>query len=1006
MKDKVVPSNSHVKDKKNEVEDHHRISSTSNNTKSVTASNDSLKSKTSNVNVVCATCGKCVFNSNHDACVSKYLNDVNARTKKPKVVPINSEFMLWNSLLLLECSSSSYFAVVSILKLTLPTGRYVVPTGRVIATDSVIVATSGYVVPAAYDISPGRVKVPAAHNTPLFISAASTNSKWSTADSKGQPSTVNYTTTSSSVDVSGNVLENVLHSFVAESFDKEGQVLSNVSELGHFAREFTGKEGGSKTRLIHAKWSNHEVTDMRKVLLMSMGSDCWILWGLIDGIPAVDAGRWMFLLLLSDAMMLENGISTHGVTLRTSTSVHDGRPGSDNQMEWMGEDGTVLRTSAGQSPYKLDISRDYQAFGVEMVKFTSKGLNQNKVLFTDSECLVLSKEFKLPDSSQSCCRVRGDKHLYCFNLANHPSGKGVSVLVGNRHPYLSPPMALMEGSCELQKHEQAGKRIVSSIFEPLQLLHMDLFGPTSIRSIDHKSYSLVVTDDFSRFSWVFFLGTKDETFYILRDFITFVENQLTKKVKAIRVLVTKPHNKTPYELLSGKVPNVSHFKPFGCHVTILNTSDHLGKFEGKADEGFLVGYSAHSKAIGYTRFKSNQPAGTQDTNNHAGTQDDSDSKSDEQLIVVPSFPSNHFSGPEVNHASDTHSLLVSINPAAGCSVVLIPPIFFYGVEPVHADDTPLPPGHSSGSSENSTRFPSLSDLTKKVVASSQFRECSGTEDIDDKRKVVIVKMKGEFEMSAMGELTFFLGLQVIQKPNRIFISQDKYVQDMLTKFHMVNVRSATTPFKATNPKSKDEPDEAVNVHLYRSMIGSLMYLTASRPDIQFVVSACSRHQVTPLTSHLNAVKRIFKYLKGRPKLGLWYPRDSPFVLEAYSDSDYAGSHGDRKSTTGGCQFLGRRLISWQCKKQTIVATSSTEAEYVAAANCCGQSTICIVKNPVFHQRTKHIEIRHHFIRDANEKHLIQVLKIHTDDNMADLLTKAFDGPRFNHLVVHIGMINP
>ncbi|GJR07315.1 putative ribonuclease H-like domain-containing protein [Tanacetum coccineum] len=606
--------------------------------------------------------------------------------------------------------------------------RYVVPTGRVIATDSVIVATSGYVVPAAYDISPGRVKVPAAHNTPLFISAASTNSKWSTADSKGQPSTVNYTTTSSSVDVSGNVLENVLHSFVAESFDKEGQVLSNVSELGHFAREFTGKEGGSKTRLIHAKWSNHEVTDMRKVLLMSMGSDCWILWGLIDGIPAVDAGRWMFLLLLSDAMMLENGISTHGVTLR---------PGSDNQMEWMGEDGTVLRTSAGQSPYKLDISRDYQAFGVEMVKFTSKGLNQNKVLFTDSECLVLSKEFKLPDSSQSCCRVRGDKHLYCFNLANHPSGKGVSVLVGNRHPYLSPPMALMEGSCELQKHEQAGKRIVSSIFEPLQLLHMDLFGPTSIRSIDHKSYSLVVTDDFSRFSWVFFLGTKDETFYILRDFITFVENQLTKKVKAIRVLVTKPHNKTPYELLSGKVPNVSHFKPFGCHVTILNTSDHLGKFEGKADEGFLVGYSAHSKAIGYTRFKSNQPAGTQDTNNHAGTQDDSDSKSDEQLIVVPSFPSNRFSGPEVNPASDTvestsnyaEELAMLQRQCAYEDILLIRLLvvllFLYHqsssmVEPVHADDTPLPPGHSSGSSENSTRFPSLSDLTNHISSSLEM----------------------------------------------------------------------------------------------------------------------------------------------------------------------------------------------------------------------------------------------------------------------------------------------
>ncbi|GJY15136.1 hypothetical protein Tco_0385558 [Tanacetum coccineum] len=115
-----------------------------------------------------------------------------------------------------------------------------------------------------------------------------------------------------------------------------------------------------------------------------------------------------------------------------------------------------------------------------------------------------------------------------------------------------------------------------------------------------------------------------------------------------------------------------------------------------------------------------------------------------------------------------------------------------------------------------------------------------------------------------------------------------------------------------------------------------MYLTASRPDIMFAVSACARNQVSPTTSNLLAVKRIFKYLKAFPKLGLWYPRDSPFHLEAFSDSDYAGAAGDRKSTTGGCQYLGRRLISWQCKKQTIVATSSCEAEYVAAASCCGQ----------------------------------------------------------------------
>ncbi|GJT34212.1 putative ribonuclease H-like domain-containing protein [Tanacetum coccineum] len=259
-------------------------------------------------------------------------------------------------------------------------------------------------------------------------------------------------------------------------------------------------------------------------------------------------------------------------------------------------------------------------------------------------------------------------------------------------------------------------------------------------------------------------------------------------------------------------------------------------------------------------------------------------------------------------------------------------------------------------------------------------------------------MQSRFQMSSMGELTFFLGLQVKQNKGGIFISQDKYVAEILKKFDLVNVKAAITPMETKLPLTKDEEAFDVDVHLYRSMIGSLMYLTASRPDIMYAVCVCSRFQVTPKISHLNAVKRIFKYLKGKPNLGLWYPRESPFDLEAFSDSDYGGSNLDRKSTTGGCQFLGQRLISWQCKKQTIMATSTTEAEYVAAANCCGQ-------NPVYHSKTKHIEIRHHFIRDCYEKKLISVEKIHTDLNVADLLTKPFDGPRFNYLVVSIGAIS-
>ncbi|GJU12275.1 putative ribonuclease H-like domain-containing protein [Tanacetum coccineum] len=176
-------------------------------------------------------------------------------------------------------------------------------------------------------------------------------------------------------------------------------------------------------------------------------------------------------------------------------------------------------------------------------------------------------------------------------------------------------------------------------------------------------------------------------------------------------------------------------------------------------------------------------------------------------------------------------------------------------------------------------------------------------------------MQKEFKMSSMGELTFFLGLQVKQTSAGIFLSQDKYVKDILNKFDFRTIKPASTPIEAHKSLGKDEEGEEVDVHLYRSMIGCLMYLTASRPDIMFAVCLCARFQVTPKVSHLHAVKRIFRYLKHQPKLGLWYPKDSPFHLEAFSDSDYAGDNHDRRSTSGGCQYLGRRLVSWQCKKQ-------------------------------------------------------------------------------------------
>ncbi|GJX58818.1 retrovirus-related pol polyprotein from transposon TNT 1-94 [Tanacetum coccineum] len=181
------------------------------------------------------------------------------------------------------------------------------------------------------------------------------------------------------------------------------------------------------------------------------------------------------------------------------------------------------------------------------------------------------------------------------------------------------------------------------------------------------------------------------------------------------------------------------------------------------------------------------------------------------------------------------------------------------------------------------------------------------------------------------------GFEDTDFPDRLYkVKKALYGPHQAPRAWFKKVKTASTPIETQKPLLKDKDGEEVDVHMYRSMIGSLMYLTSSRPDIMFAVCACARYQVNPKVSHLHVVKWIFRYLKGQPKLGLWYPKDYPFDLVVYTDSDYTGESLDMKSTTRGCQFLGSGLISWQCKKQTVVANSTTKAEYVAASSCCGQ----------------------------------------------------------------------
>ncbi|GJS76555.1 ribonuclease H-like domain-containing protein [Tanacetum coccineum] len=924
---------------------------------------------------------------------------------------------------------------------------------------------------------------------------------------------------------------------------------------------------------------------------------------------------------------------------------------------------------------------------------------KNSVLFTETECLILSPDFKLPDEINYVLRF-----LYMDNMRlGHINFKTLNKLVkGNLVRGLPSKFFENDHTCVACKKGKQHKatcksKLVTSISQPLQILHMDLFGPTFVKSLMGKMYCLVITDDYSRFSWVFFLAKKDETIGILRNFITGIENQLNHRVKIIRsdngtefknqdlnqfcnskgikreynnartlqqngvaerknrtlieaartmladslllipfwaeavntacyvhnrVLVTKPHNKTHYELLIGRPPIISFMRPFGCPVSILNTLDHLGKFDEKADERVLVGYSISSKAFRvynhrtrkveenlHVNFLENQPniaengpkwlfdidsltntmnyhpvsAGNR-SNVNAGIETNSDAGqtkkekvTNQEYILLPLMhtssygPSNfeeavsspHDDKMATKHPDDARSqfeeefdaqlckgmrtrtsstnsfntvktplntanALRTSYPAGTSSEPQLMPIDgsfsidindypddplmpeLEDIAKIHStsisgsayDDFPNTPiddqsvgreadFHNMEPSINVSPIPTtrihsihpkdqiigdlksvvqtrrmtkkskaglvsfinkqrrtnhkdfhnflfacflsqvelkkvnqplddvswveaiqeellhfkllnvwtLVDLLKgkkaigtkwvfrkkkdqrgivvrnktRLVAQGHRQEEGidydevfapmarieairlflayasymdftvyqmdvksaflygtikeevygnhppGFEDPEFPNKVYkvektlrgtidktlfIKKIKNDillvqvyvddiifgstkkslsiefeklmhkrFQMSSMGELTFFLGFQVEQRKYGIFLSQDKYVYNILKKFGFTTLKTASTPMEIHKSLSTNAAEPDVDVHLYRSMIGTLMYLTSSRPDIMFVVCACSRFQVTLKVSHMHAVKRIFRYLKGKPTLGLWYPKD-------------------------------------------------------------------------------------------------------------------------------------
>ncbi|GKA96775.1 retrovirus-related pol polyprotein from transposon TNT 1-94 [Tanacetum coccineum] len=290
------------------------------------------------------------------------------------------------------------------------------------------------------------------------------------------------------------------------------------------------------------------------------------------------------------------------------------------------------------------------------------------------------------------------------------------------------------------------------------------------------------------------------------------------------------------------------------------------------------------------------------------------------------------------------------------------------------------------------------------------------------------EMSSKFQMSMMGQISFFLGLQISQNPRGIFINQSKYANEILKKFDLHKSDPVDTPMVERTKLDEDLSGIPVDQTQYRSMIGSLMYLMASRPDLVFAVCMYARYQSKPTKKHLEAVKRVFRYLQGSINMGLWYPKDTAMALTAYADADHAGCQDTRRSTSGSAQFLGDKLVSWSSKKQTSTSISSIEAEYIAMSGCCAQilwmwsqlsyygfaynhiplyydnkSAIALCYNNVQHSRSKHIDIRHHFIREQVEKGVVELYFVRTEYQLADIFTKALPRERFEFILLRLGM---
>ncbi|GJV64876.1 retrovirus-related pol polyprotein from transposon TNT 1-94 [Tanacetum coccineum] len=615
--------------------------------------------------------------------------------------------------------------------------------------------------------------------------------------------------------------------------------------------------------------------------------------------------------------------------------------------------------------------------------------------------------------------------------------EGVDLLKGNRSTNLytinlhemasASPICLMARATSTKswKTQMASHppKPVPNSKQRLHLLHMDLCGPMRIASINGKRYVLVIVDDCSRYIWVHFLRSKDEAPEVI-------------KLKRITVLLQSPvsTSSAPRTAPAAQAPQVLQ-TPTATTTTAdtaptpTNSSSQATNFPNTSQDVDELETQQHVQ---------HQPATIADNVPNAMFDENTFTKDHplEQVIGEPSRPVLTRNQLRSDGDMCMYALTVSTVEPKNVKEALTDPAWIESIQEELLqfkrldifEESFAPVARMEAIRIFLAYAAHKSFIVFQMDVKTAFLHGTLKEDvyvcqpegfIDADHPSHVYKLKKalyglkqapracRFEMSMMGEMTFFLGLQVNQSPCGIFINQSNYVLEILKKYGMETCDPVGTPMEIKDKLDLDQNGTPVDATKYRSMIGALMYLTSSRPDIVHATCLCARYQAKPTEKHLKEVKRIFRYLQGTVNMGLWTPSNVYFRWEL--------------------TFLGETLLV-SSKKQDCTALSTAEAEYVSLSVCCAQvlwmrtqltdygfhfnkipiycdskSAIAISCNPVQHSRTKHIAVRYHFIKEHVEMGTIELYFVKTDYQLADLFTKALSVDRFNYLVRRLGM---